>query len=112
MPALVAKYYTAAETKPLMDEVFESLEESVKAEQVLLWGKEEARALKKRGEAMRVFDLRLQKGSLSLMFRGMFWLTKMISANPSSGPLTAEQQGEGNGCLGGHCGVDSGRFGH
>jgi len=62
VPSLVKKYYTAAETKPIMDDIFQSLTESLEDDQVTLWEGQEANALALRGEAMRIFDLQLQKG--------------------------------------------------
>lgn len=46
----------------MMDEVFQSLTASLDAAQVKIWEKQEAEALASRGDAMKIFDLQLQKG--------------------------------------------------
>lgn len=48
-----------------MEDVFDSLTESIDKVKIKSWEVQEAQALAERGDALRIYDLQMQKGELN-----------------------------------------------
>jgi hypothetical protein len=62
VPSLVAKLKTAVSQSAIMQDVYESLTDAMDKENVSQWRQDEEDAMTEQGDALEIYDLKIEKG--------------------------------------------------